>query len=89
MAAADQFKNRPKSFDSSSNLLFEITPHDTNELSYVTRCLYVGAPGNIAVQDTNGNDVLLSNAPAGLQLPIRIKRVYATGTTAGGLVGFV
>ena len=89
MTAVDLFKKNKKTYDSSSSILFTITPHDINELTYITRAIYVGVPGNVAVQDINGNDVTFSNAPSGLQIPIRLRKIYATGTTAGALIGLV
>lgn len=64
-----------------------ITPHDVNELQHITRALYVGGAGAVVVVMRNGAQVTLSGVGAGTLLPIRIKQVRATGTTASGLVG--
>lgn len=67
-----------------------ITPNDATDLSKVTRGLYIGATGNVRVllyYDTV--PVTFVGAVTGSVLPIRVKRVYATGTTATSLVGLL
>lgn len=70
---------------------FAITPDDANDLAVVTRGIYTGAGGSICcvlVGDTSA--VTFSNVPAGAILPVRIKKVLATGTTASiGLIGLI
>lgn len=63
-----------------------ITPHNTNDLSSVTNGIYVGSSGDIAVLMSDGAAVTFVAAVAGSVLPIRVKRVKATGTTATNLV---
>ncbi|SIS84845.1 spike base protein, RCAP_Rcc01079 family [Phaeovulum vinaykumarii] len=62
-----------------------ITPSDSTDLARVTRALWVGQAGDLAVVSAAGESVTLPNAE-GL-IPIRVTRVRATGTTATGLVG--
>ena len=67
---------------------FVITPNDNGDLDYVTRAVYVGKTGDIRVcliDDTVA--VTFVGVLAGTLLPIRIKDVLATGTTATDLVG--
>lgn len=64
-----------------------ITPHDTNDLAYDIRAIYVGGAGDIALITTGGSAVTLSAVPAGSILPIRASRIKATGTTATLIVG--
>lgn len=64
-----------------------ITPDDDDDLTEVTRAIYTGAGGNISMilkNDTSA--VTFSDAPAGAILPLRVKRVRSTSTTATGLV---
>jgi len=65
-----------------------ITPSDTVDISggAFMRGLYIGGAGNISVEMANGTVVFYA-AVAGSVLPIRTKRVNATGTTATNLVG--
>jgi hypothetical protein len=63
-----------------------ITPHDTNELTAVTRGIWVGVTGHVAVilaDDTSA--VTFTNVPVGF-FPVQAKTVLSTGTTATGLI---
>ena len=65
---------------------FAITPSDTTELGY--RGIYVGSAGNINVLPFSGSiPVLFKNVLAGTILPIQVKKVLATNTTATDLIG--
>ncbi len=64
-----------------------ITASDSTDLANPVRAIYVGGAGSVVVTMVAGNDVTFSGLPAGMILPIRAKRVKATGTTATGLVG--
>lgn len=69
---------------------FTISPSDSSELTYVTRGIYTGAGGAIAVilvDDTSS--VTFANVPAGIVLPLRARQVKSTGTTATGLIGLM
>jgi len=48
--------------------------------------VFVGTGGNIAIQGMNCGEVTLTNIPDGSWLPIRITKVFNSGTTATGLV---
>lgn len=67
---------------------FAITPNDSTDLATAARAVYVGGSGDIRVQDLDGNDITLSGAVAGSTIPLAVKRVYSTNTTATNLVGF-
>ncbi|MBP9155996.1 MAG: hypothetical protein KBF48_13740 [Xanthomonadales bacterium] len=64
-----------------------VTPHDTTKLTAVTRALYVGVAGNVAVLMADGSTATFVGVPAGTLLPIRIQRVNTTNTTATTMVG--
>jgi hypothetical protein len=49
--------------------------------------IYVGGTGNVNVDMESGGTVLFSAVPVGTILPIRVKRVRTTGTTATLLIG--
>lgn len=87
MPAANPHAYKAESPDTPARRLEAITPHDVNELAYVTRGLYVGTAGNVSVVDVTGNTVTIPNVPAGAILPICIKQVRLTGTTASNMVG--
>lgn len=63
-----------------------ITPDDTADLQTATRALFVGSGGNLRVTLVSGAIVTFESAGAGWH-PLRVTRVWATGTTATGLVG--
>ncbi|AGH51131.1 MULTISPECIES: spike base protein, RCAP_Rcc01079 family [Sphingomonas] len=65
-----------------------IVPHDSNPLNDITKAIYVGAGGDVAVRAArDGADHVWKAVPAGSILPIRASHVRATGTTAGDLLG--
>lgn len=67
-----------------------ITPHDTNDLTDITRGLFVGTGGNVSlILADDSVAVLFKNVPAGVVLPLRVKRVRATNTTATDLVALL
>lgn len=67
---------------------FIISPSDTDYLPFVPRAVYVGGSGTLAVLTAGGDIVILVGTLVGTILPIRVIKVFATGTTASNLVGF-
>lgn len=63
-----------------------VTTSDSTNLSSFARALYVGVGGNIAAVMPNDDVVTFSNVPTGTILPVRVKRVNATNTTATNIV---
>lgn len=63
-----------------------VSPSDTVDLEYVTRALWVGGAGDVKVSMIDGGEVTLAGIPAGTLLPIRVKRVWSTGTTGTSIV---
>lgn len=59
-----------------------VTPSDGTDLTIVSRGLYVGGSGNVAVVMASGAAVTFTGVIAGSLLPIRVSRVKSTGTTA-------
>lgn len=69
---------------------FSIAPNDSADLASITNAVYVGFTGNVnLVCSGNTTPVVFFNVPGGSILPLKVKRVYASGTTASGLVGIV
>jgi len=65
---------------------FAVTPADGTNI-YAT-ALYVGVGGDIKVDMENGDSaVTFVGVPTGAVLPIRVRRVYSTDTTATDIVG--
>ena len=69
---------------------FAVTPSDTDELPVVTRGIYVGGAGDLAVVmagDVVANAVTLKAVPVGTYLPLAVRQVKNTNTTATLLIG--
>lgn len=64
-----------------------ITPHDSTLLASPTNALYIGGTGNITALLMDDTTVLISAIPVGTYLPLRVKRINATLTTATLIVG--
>ena len=65
-----------------------MTPSDTVDMTTYAKALYVGAAGNASVLTVGGEDteaVTFANHPVGW-LPVQVRRVLATGTTATQIV---
>jgi hypothetical protein len=64
-----------------------VSPNDNTDLTTYSRGLYVGAAGNLAVLMAQDSvSVTFNSVPAGSLLPLAVKRVLATGTTAGNII---
>jgi hypothetical protein len=66
-----------------------ITPDNDNDISAVTRCLYIGGEGTVVVileDDTEA--ITVEGLAVGIFHPMRVRRVLATGTTATNIIGF-
>lgn len=68
--------------DYGYNRAAAITPDDNNDLTFVTRAIYVGGGNDLAVILASGDTVTFKAVPTGTILPIRAARVKSTGTTA-------
>jgi hypothetical protein len=64
---------------------FAVTPADSVDLERVTRALHVGESGTLKVVMASGETVTLTGAQG--ILPIRVRQVFSTGTTATGITG--
>lgn len=63
-----------------------VTPSDATVLP-VTRALYVGTGGNVAVSmGSDGDVVVFTNVADGTILPIQVMQVRSTSTTASGIL---
>jgi hypothetical protein len=83
MAATDNYKSNSIGLDSPPRKAFAVTTHDTNELSNVSRGLWIGGAGDVTVILADDSAaVTLSAVPAGTLLPLQAKIVKATATTA-------
>lgn len=82
----DIFSEYPTSLTAPARNGAPITPDDHADFAQVTRAIYVGQTGSVVVRLPEGGVVTFANAQAGSLLPVRIRGVNATGTSAAGLV---
>ena len=62
-----------------------VTPSDSADLSQFS-VIYVGSAGAVKVTTAQGSTVTFSGLAAGQTIPVRVRRVWATGTTATNLL---
>lgn len=83
----DKFRNQYATYDGPAGNAFSITPSDSVNCDFATRAVYVGGTGDLTVVTINDEVVTFIGIPGGTLLPLRIKRVNSTSTTASALVG--
>lgn len=86
MSALDQQSGHSEAVEAPADDAVAVVPSDTQDLVHVSRALYVGGSGNVAVTMRNGQQVTFAGVAAGSLLPIRVRRVRATGTTATSIL---
>ncbi len=84
---ANEFNSTSDGPLQSARNLAAVTPSDGADLPNVAKALWIGGAGNVSVIAVDdGEAVTITGVPAGAILPIRAKRVRATGTTATNIV---
>ena len=84
----DPFANTANSLSSPAAHCFDILPDDASELPSAAKAIYVGSGGDIVLRAVDSDqDVVLQGVGSGAILPIRIRAIRATGTTASALIG--
>jgi hypothetical protein len=66
--------------------LADIEPDDGADLGQITIALNVATAGTVRVTAADGSAGTVFVTP-GAAFPIRVRRIWATGTTATGIVG--
>jgi hypothetical protein len=84
--AKDNFESYALGLDSPADHVDVVTPSDTDELLYVARCLWISGDGNLKVTTAGGEIVTFNNVTPGNVPPVRVRQVWATGTTATGIL---
>ena len=84
----DPFSDRMRSPRDPAVTVFDIVPDDGTDLIHVTTSLNVATPGTVRVTTVDGSTADLSLHP-GQAFPVRVQRVWQTGTTATGIRGLV
>lgn len=82
---ADAFANYTSGLESPATDLTETTPSDTQDLPHTSRAINVGTGGTLRVTTVNGQTGTI-HIVAGIAFPIRVTRIWQTGTTATDIV---
>lgn len=83
---SESFTSRAEDVTAPARHGFAVTPNDATDLVADSRAIYVGGAGTLAVQLVGGGTVSFAGLAAGTLLPVRVRRVLATGTSATQLV---
>lgn len=83
----DEFEHFESGLTSPAAAAWTITPDDVADLPHATRGIYVGQSGDVMVEMVSGDTVTFPNLQAGMIYALRVMKVFASGTTATGLVG--
>ncbi len=82
----DKFEDHTLGLESPPTDIEDITPDDVAELGNVTRALNVSVSGMVRVTTVEGAIASVFIA-AGILFPLRVRKVWATGTTATDIRG--
>ena len=86
---ADRFEGHASGLLSAPTHAFAVTPDDETDLSEIVRGLMVATTGDVQLRMASGATIALPALLPGVQYAVRATRVFATGTTATGIVGLV
>ncbi|MCO5092613.1 hypothetical protein [Bosea sp. (in: a-proteobacteria)] len=89
MPAKNRYANNAMSAIGPAVMLRAVTPHDSDELEYVTNGIVAGVAGTIAVVALEDASPVALTVIPGQLLPIRARKIMATGTTATGIVALI
>lgn len=79
-----RFKHRNKNLGHDFE---EVSPDDNADLKHETCGIMVGQSGALKVLNSVGKEITLS-VSEGTVYPLKVKRILATGTTAGNIIAF-
>ena len=82
----DTFRKHSRSLTAPPENAAAIQPSDGARLGHATRAVYVGGAGALRVEMMGGEEIVFAGLGAGTLLPVRVQKVFATGTTATALV---
>jgi hypothetical protein len=85
MASTTVVKDTPE-LDSPAGRAAAVSPSDSSDLTSASRALYVGGAGDVVLMTVGDDTVTFVAVPAGSILPMRVKRVLSTGTTATSIL---
>lgn len=82
------FTNRHRRPTDPAVRILEITPDDSKDLTETISAINVATPGTVRITTEDGSTSDVTIHP-GQAFPVRVRRVWHTGTTATGLRGLV
>jgi hypothetical protein len=82
----DSYATLSPGLESPAATGFTVTPADDDNLPAITRALYVGEGGDLAVEMSDGTALIFKDVPTGTILPLRVRKVLEA-TTAAYIVG--
>lgn len=80
----DIFSGFSSGLESPATHILPVTPSDTADLPHASRALNVATAGALRVTTIGGTTGTVYVA-AGVPFPVRVTRVWQTGTTAAGI----
>lgn len=82
----DKFETYASGLESPASDAATVTPNDGTDLTTHARALYIGGAGNVKVDTVAGSTVTFTALPVGFILPVRVRRVHSTDTTATNII---
>ncbi len=82
---SDTFEDFASGLESPATHIAAVTPDDGADLAVCSRALNVSGAGSVRLTTVTGATDTVYIA-AGLAFPVRARRIWATGTTATGIV---
>ena len=84
---SDKFGQNADSVFAPARNIFSVTPSDSVDLPFLPKAVYIGGAGNITFLAADNSVPVTLPVLAGAILPWRLRRIFATGTTATGIAG--
>jgi hypothetical protein len=81
----DTFEGFAPGLESPATRLKSVVPNDSVDLDHASRALNAAGAGLVRVTTLGGDTETLFLA-AGIAFPLRVSRIWQTGTTATGIV---
>lgn len=82
----DMFKDHAQTLTAPAREALAVTPADATPLPALSRGIYAGQGGDLALTMAGGQTVVFRGLPAGSLLPVRASHIRASGTTAADIV---
>lgn len=82
----DNFSNFPTTPISPARSAISVTPSDGTDLPHISRAVFIGQGGDLTVEMADGDITTFEAVPNGTILPIRVKQIRNTATTAASII---